>query len=114
MAPKFFGPYQVLQRVGPVAYKLNLPEGSRIHPVFHVSLLKKKLGMGAVVQTTLPLTDEQGQLQLEPLAILDRKLVKKNNRPHSMVLVQWANSIPEDATWESWYDIHQRFPNFKP
>lgn len=102
LAPKFFGPYQVLQRIGPVANELALPASSRIHPVFHVSLLKKKLGLGAVVQTTLPVTNEHGQLQLAPLTILDRKMIKRNNRPHSMVLVQWTNSLPEDATWESW------------
>ncbi|KAF7139795.1 hypothetical protein RHSIM_Rhsim06G0000800 [Rhododendron simsii] len=111
LAPKYFGPYQVMQRVGAVAYKLDLPPSSRIHPVFHVSLLKKKLGFGAVVQSVLPLTDDDGRLQIEPLAILERKLVKRNNRPYTMVLVQWTNSIPEDATWESWYELHQRFPN---
>ncbi|KAF7126621.1 hypothetical protein RHSIM_Rhsim11G0093400 [Rhododendron simsii] len=114
LAPKYFGPYQVMQRVGAVAYKLDLPPSSRIHPVFHVSLLKKKLGFGAVVQSVLPLTDDDGRLQIEPLAILERKLVKRNNRPYTMVLVQWTNSIPEDATWESWYELHQRFPNFQP
>lgn len=114
MAPKFFGPYQIQQKVGPVAYRLALPPSSRIHPVFHVSLLKKKLGSGIVVQTKLPLTAENGQIQLDPLAILDRKVVKKHNRPHSLVLVQWTNSIPEDATWESWTDFHQRFPSFQP
>ncbi|XP_057467471.1 uncharacterized protein LOC130756869 [Actinidia eriantha] len=100
LAPKFFGPFQVVQRVGSVAYKLALPPTSRIHPLFHVSLLKKKLGMGAVVQTSLSLTAENGHVQLEPVAILDRKIVKKHNRPHSLVLIQWSNSVPEDATWE--------------
>ena len=97
-----------------MACKLALPATSGIHPVFHVSLLKKKLGMGTVVQTNLPLTAEDGHVQLEPIAILDRKIVKKHNKPHSLVLIQWSNSVPEDATWESWYDIHQRFPQFQP
>lgn len=110
----FFGPYQVIQKVGPIAYKPALPASSKIHPVFHVSLLKKKLGMGAVVQTSLPFVDDQGHLQLEPLAVLDRRLVKRNNRPHTQVLVQWANSIPEDAMWESWFNLHQCFPHFQP
>lgn len=114
LAPKYFGPYQVVQKVGSVAYKLQLPSQSKIHPVFHVSLLKKKLGDGVVVQSELPLTGETGQMQHEPVAILDRRLLKRHNRPYTLVLVQWSNSIPEDATWEKWADLHQRFPNFQP
>ncbi|KAF7152598.1 hypothetical protein RHSIM_Rhsim01G0083100 [Rhododendron simsii] len=114
LAPKYFGPYQVVKKVRPVAYELELPPYFKIHPVFHVSLLKKKLGQDAVVQTELPLVREVGQMQLEPVAILDRRLVKQHNRPVTKVLIQWSNSIPEDATWETWHDIQQRFPLFQP
>ena len=44
LSPKFFRPFQIIQRVGEVANKLNLPETSKIHPVFHVSNLKQSLG----------------------------------------------------------------------
>lgn len=44
LAPKWIGPYQVVQVVNPVAYKVELPESYRIHPVFHVSMLKPNVG----------------------------------------------------------------------
>ena len=51
---------------------------------------------------------------LQPLAILDRKMVKRGNRVVTMVLVHWANFFPEDATWEFLYDLQLRFPDFQP
>ena len=44
LAPKFYGPYQIIQKISPITYELKLPDKSRIHNVFHVSNLKKYVG----------------------------------------------------------------------
>ena len=54
LAPHFYGPFQIVQKVGQVSYKLDLPEGSQIHPVFYVSNLKAKLGAHVIPRPALP------------------------------------------------------------
>lgn len=73
ISPHFFGPYHILERVGEVAYKLDLHVGSTSHPVFHVSLLKKQLGQHVSPFTTLPPIDDQGELLPEPEQILQKR-----------------------------------------
>ena len=51
---------------------------------------------------------------LEPVAILARRMVKRENQPVTQVLVHWTNSFPEDATWEFLFDLQQKFPEFQP
>ena len=100
LAPRFFGPFQVISRIGSMAYRLQLPESSQIHLVFHVSQLKKMVGATATTCATLLPTGSDGQMLVSPVAILDRKVVKRRNQAVAQVLVQWSNSTPKDATWE--------------
>jgi hypothetical protein len=64
LGPKFFGPYQVVERVGDVAYKLRLPARARIHDVFHVGLLKPFYGVPPIQTPDLP-PIEHGQLSTD-------------------------------------------------
>ena len=58
LAPRYYGPFKILRHIGAVAYKLDLPAESKIHPVFHVSLLKENLGKHTSSQPQLPLVLE--------------------------------------------------------
>jgi hypothetical protein len=77
LKPKFYGPFEILVKFGTVAYQLNLPAGSLIHTVFHVSQLKKRVGPTMEIKAQLPLLGSEGRLQDEPIAILQRRIIKK-------------------------------------
>lgn len=78
LSTKYYEPYQVEEKVGAVSYKLKLPVGSLIYLVFHISQLKKRIG-GVVPQAELPLTRAEGEVLAQPLAALDKRLIKRNN-----------------------------------
>lgn len=85
LAYKFFGPYKILERICAVAYKLELPAHSEIHPVFHISQLKPFTPDYTPVFSTLPEATEA-----VPEQILQRRLVKKGNTAVPQVLVTWS------------------------
>ncbi|GAU45110.1 hypothetical protein TSUD_183180 [Trifolium subterraneum] len=77
LSAKYYGPYPVTGRVGAVAYQLKLPEGSRVHPVFHASLLKKVVGDYNGDEVLPELEGENGVL-IEPEAVLAQTVVQIN------------------------------------
>jgi hypothetical protein len=107
---KFFGPYTVLERVGAVAYRLQLPEEARIHPVFHVSQLKPFTPSYTPVFSELPRPPDLAALDVSPSAILQRRLVRKGNEAAPQILVKWGNLPDDAATWEDYYVLQRRFP----
>ena len=113
LAAKYFGPYKVIEQIGAMTYKLQLPLSAKIHPVFHVSQLKKHIGK-APSQSQLPLLDTNGVLAKESIAILDRRMNKRKGRLITEVLIQWSNCFPEDATWECLFELQEKFPSFTP
>eukprot|EP00253_Pinus_taeda_P009680 PITA_09680 len=90
----------VIHRVGQVAYELELPQGSKIHNVFHVCL-KKALGQQVIVTDELPPMDDEGHLVLQPEAIIDIRERQLRSSTVRGFLVRWKNLSDEDATWES-------------
>jgi hypothetical protein len=103
---KFFGPFTIVQNVGSVAYRLDLPASSSIHPVFHVLQLKKAVGASVQVSQTLP--PDLPQLQV-PVKVLDRRLVTKGVHSVHQVLVKLSSSPESLATWEDCEALKQKF-----
>jgi hypothetical protein len=100
LKPRFYGSYMVIRRVGEVMYELELPEGSRIHNVFHVSCLKRVLGHEITTSTDLPSLDEEGKLVLTSEKIIDVRERRLRSRVIQEYLVRWRDLPAEDATWE--------------
>ena len=64
LAPNFYGSYQLRKLVGQVAYALDIPNRGKIHDIFHMPCLKKKLGSPTHIQTKLTMLDDEGKLVL--------------------------------------------------
>ncbi|XP_071939741.1 uncharacterized protein [Coffea arabica] len=113
LSVKFYGPFEVEEKIGEVAYKLKLPPAARIHPVFHVSLLKKRIGPPQQVSTTLPEFDLQDQCPLMPEMILKRRAILRKGLPVVQYLIKWQQLEYEEASWEDKDFMEQQFPEFK-
>jgi hypothetical protein len=111
LAFKFFGPFHILEKIGEVAYKLDLPAHSAIHPVFHVSQLKEYTPDFTPVFAELPQVPALDTVDTIPEEILDRRLVKKGAAAAPQGLIKWRGIPAEAATWEDLHVLKQRFPD---
>jgi hypothetical protein len=110
IAFKFFGPYTVVEKVRSAAYKLDLPDGSTVHPIFHISQLKEFTLDFTPVYTDLPVQTDFSTEVLQPESILERRLVKKGNAAVPQVRVKWVRLPDSDSTWEDWNVLVKMFP----
>jgi hypothetical protein len=105
LAFKLFGPFRILQRIGSVAYELELPAGSAIHPVFHVPQLKQAKG----TQTVSPTLPTNASAFLFPERILQRHMTS-GDQPVLQGLVKWSGMPEALSTWENLEALCHRFP----
>ncbi|KAA0061627.1 putative polyprotein [Cucumis melo var. makuwa] len=112
LSPRYIGPYQITERVGPAAYRLELPiELARIHDVFHVSMLRKYIpDPSHVLQEQLFELKEDLSYVEEPVQILDRKEQVLRNKTIPLIKVLWRHHGAEEATWEPEYQMKKRYP----
>ena len=111
LAKRSYSPFQVIERIGPVAYKLCLPEGSRIHPFFHCSLLKPFLHDTSATPKplSLPPSTLDNQPVIMPLAILSTQWEGSADNSRLQVLVQWQGLHVDDTSWEDWTTLKEAY-----
>jgi len=86
---RYYGPFRVLQRVGEVAYKLDLPATSRLHPVLHVSQLKKHIPQEVSVSDDLTTVCTEPEKLIKPEKILNQRIIQRGAHLVKQVLVKW-------------------------
>ncbi|XP_060216633.1 uncharacterized protein LOC132644095 [Lycium barbarum] len=112
LSPRYIGPYEVLERVGSVAYKLALPlELDKIHNVFHISMLRiyrsdpSHVLPVESIEISPDLTYEE-----EPIQILAREIKELRNKKIPFVKFLWTNHSGKEATWERAEDMQIQYP----
>ncbi|GJT17286.1 retrotransposable element Tf2 [Tanacetum coccineum] len=100
----------IVQKIGQVAYKLELPDYSQLHNVVHVSQLKRCRHPSPNQQMrSLPPCDNTSLFIVEPIVMLDRRLARRGNEAEVYVLVQWANGSEDEATLEPASELQENF-----
>ncbi|GFS42569.1 hypothetical protein Acr_00g0080620 [Actinidia rufa] len=113
LKPRYIGPFEILQRIGTVAYRIALPlELSHVHDVFHVSMLRKYVHDPAHVIHHYPLNMREDLSYVEkPIEIIDRRDQVLRNKVIPLVRVLWRNHSYEESTWEREDEIRERYPS---
>jgi hypothetical protein len=118
LTSKWYGPFLILQKIGNVAYHLQLPLGSQIHDVFHVNQLKKHLGKDAIPNPKLPMVSALGKIKVAPSQVLQHRLIPRSNGEYDIAvpqwMIHWKNLTEVDAMWEMQLLSRKHFPISSP
>ncbi|KAL4303968.1 hypothetical protein GQ457_10G012090 [Hibiscus cannabinus] len=110
---RFIGPFEIVERTGPEAYRLALPpEFDKIHNVFHVSMLRRyRSDPSHVLEPEEVELNPDLSYEEEPVQILDREVKRLRNKKNSLVKVLWRNHTVEEATWEPEETMREQYPH---
>jgi hypothetical protein len=111
LAPRYIGPYKIIERIGMVAYRILLPPHlDRIHNVFHVSMLRKADLDPTRILPQIPMeVREDLTMEIQPVQIMDRSIKELRNKKVSLVKVLWRNSQIEEETWERESEMTKKY-----
>jgi hypothetical protein len=113
LTPRFIEPFKILQRVGTVAYKVDLTlQLAKVHDVFHVSLLRKADVDLARILPQIPVeVKEDLKLELRPIRILDQEVKDLRSKKIPIVIILWRNAQIKEETWEREAKMRKKYPN---
>ncbi|WMV36877.1 hypothetical protein MTR67_030262 [Solanum verrucosum] len=109
LSPWYIDPYRISKRIGDVAYELELPqELAVVHPIFHISMLKKCMGNPSLIIPTEDIGIKHNLSYEEiPVQILDRQVRKLRTKEVASVKVLWRNQFVEETE----EDTKKRYPH---
>ena len=113
LSPRYIGPFEIVDRIGPVAYRLDFPEElARVHNVFNISMLRKYISDPSHVleATEIELRDDLSYEE-QPVQILGREEKELRNKTISLVKVLRRNHLVEEATWEREDQMRSQYPH---
>src|SRR5262249_13345531 len=110
---RYIGPFEILERVGNVSYRLALPPNlGYVHPFFHISMLRKYIpDPSHVLQAQEVGVEEDLSYEETPMTIVDRQVRKLRNKEIPMVKVQWQNHGIKECTWEAEEAVKTQYPH---
>ena len=108
LVARYYGPFPVVARIGKVAYRLELPENSKIHSVFHISQLKPVVGVSMDITPLPPTLSGSDDLLIERDEVLDRRY---DENGYLEVLVKWKHLLDHESSWLRVGELKQQFPS---
>ncbi|KAJ8751935.1 hypothetical protein K2173_000681 [Erythroxylum novogranatense] len=113
LSPRYIGPYEILERIGPLAYRLALPsEMSQMHDVFHVSMLRRYRSDSkhVIPAQDIEIASDMSYVE-EPVQIIGSRVKQLRNRVIPLVKILWKNHPTEEATWETEEHMRNQYPH---
>ncbi|WMV51065.1 hypothetical protein MTR67_044450 [Solanum verrucosum] len=116
LSPRYVDPYLILKTIGKVAYELELPvDLAAVHPVFHISLLKRCVGdLASMVPLESVVVKDSLSYEDVPVEILDHRVRRLRNKEVISVKVLWKSQSIEGATWEAEAAMKSKYPHLFP